>query len=288
MLRGDVGRVQWQRQVNLERQHVGPDHRQREQQKRAVAQHRSPVLHHRTGGHCAVAFAAGQGEQLGDRQHREHRRRTRGGQPEVDRHEGQADQRPSQDAGLIEDVEQGERLHPSLAGVGGQVGPDRGVEQRPGETRCCGGDQHHRHRMGEHQQSESRRAQQATRDNQRLVAEPVGQGTADDEHALLGEVAHAENQADRPRRQSQRTGQIPGEVGHQHVEPEVDPELVDHQQPARPAEAAELSDHAHQRITLAGRTTRAHRVQEWTTAAVGSGIVSGSPGGSPPRSWSRQ
>ncbi|GGS10017.1 hypothetical protein GCM10010269_56410 [Streptomyces humidus] len=54
--------------------------------------------------------------------------------------------------------------------------------------------------------------------------------TAEPEHALLGEVAYPDYQADRPRCQAQTVGEMVGEVGHEHVEAEIDAELVDHQQ----------------------------------------------------------
>lgn len=62
-------------------------------------------------------------------------------------------------------------------------------------------------------------------------------------------------------------------------EAQVDAELVDHQQPAGPAEATELPRHAHYRTAFAGATTVAQRVQELTTVSAGSRIVSGSVGG---------
>ncbi len=135
--------VQRQGQIDLEGQHVGAGHRRGEQQEGAVGQHGAPVLPDRGLVLDRVGVAAGQREELGDGQQREHRGRRGGGRPEVHGHERQADQRPGQDAGLVEDVEHCERLHAALPGIGGQVGAHRRVEQRPGETRCRRGDQHH-------------------------------------------------------------------------------------------------------------------------------------------------
>lgn len=78
-----------------------------------------------------------------------------------------------------------------------------------------------------------------------------------------------EHQSDRPCRQSERTGEVAGQIGHQHVEAEVDAELVDHQQPTRPAEAAEFPNGVHYLTASVGLTTVVHRVQESTTVSAG-------------------
>lgn len=54
------------------------------------------------------------------------------------------------------------------------------------------------------------------------------------------------------------------EVGHQHVETEVDAELIDHQHPAGPAEATKLRGEAHCEITV-GSVIDDVRVQDVTT-----------------------
>nr|VTP04374.1 hypothetical protein BIN_B_05501 [Mycobacterium riyadhense] len=132
--------------------------------------------------------------------------------------------------------------------------------------------------MRDDQQGETAGAQQATGHDQRLVAEPVGQCAADDEHALLGEVTHPQNQSDGPGRQPERASQIICQIRHQHVEADVDAELVNHQHAAGPVEAAKLRDKRHYYVTGAGSTTLLHRVQDCTTCSVGWPMTAGSLG----------
>ncbi|COZ19907.1 Uncharacterised protein [Mycobacterium tuberculosis] len=75
-----------------------------------------------------------------------------------------------------------------------------------------------------------------------------------------------------------------GQVRHQHVEADVDAELVDHQHPARAVEPAEYSARSHYDTTWVGSITVVLRVHRVTTASSGEAISSGSVGGCPPSS----
>ena len=200
------------------------------------------------------------------------------GHAKVEGDQREPGQRAEQYAGLIEDVEHREGLDAPCTGVGREVRAHRRVEQRAGETGCRRGYQYHRKRLRHNQHAESGCAQQASGDDGRFVAETISERATENEHSLLGEVAHAEHQADRPGGQSQRTRQIVGQVRHQHVEAHVDAELVDHEHLAGSVEATKSSKQTHYRSAFDGSTTVVHLVQDRTTCSAGCPMTAGSGG----------
>lgn len=227
-----------------------------------------------------------QGAGLDDGQRPEHGRRDRADEAEVEGEQGESGEGAEQDACLVEDVETGERLHPALPGAVRDVGADRRVEQRSGEPGDSRGDDERGQRVGDGQQHERSRPEAAAGQDHRLVADPVGQGAAEPEHALLGQVAYAQHQADRPGCQAEAVGEVVGQVGHEHVEAEVDAELVDHQQLQTGVEGAQLGAQPPHRAPAstartaagAGSATEVQRVQDVTVRSPGPVISSGSSG----------
>ncbi|GAA3248403.1 hypothetical protein GCM10020216_079780 [Nonomuraea helvata] len=51
------------------------------------------------------------------------------------------------------------------------------------------------HRLGQSEQAEAHRPQRQPSEDHRLVSHPVGEAAARQEHALLAEVAYAEDEA---------------------------------------------------------------------------------------------
>ncbi|SLJ72068.1 Uncharacterised protein [Mycobacteroides abscessus subsp. abscessus] len=298
---GEQRRLQRKCEVHLERQHIRTDHGSREQQEGLVGHHRTPAGQHRSTVGVALRLCPvrRQRHQLNHRQECENRRGDSAGDPEVPGRQRQADDRSEKDARLVEDVEHREGLYPALTRVGGQVGTHRRVEESTGETRCRRGDQYRRKSTDERQHQKSGGPQEASGDNQRLVPEPVGQRATNQKHALLREVADPEHQSHHPRGQAQGPGQISGEIRHQHVEADIDGELVHHQYLAGPIERPELAQglassgcsqvrigHA---VRPSGSITWVSLVHRSTTRCDGSSITSGScAGGRSSRSWLRQ
>ena len=127
----------------------------------------------------------------------------------------------------------------------GQICPDGRVEQCAREAGRRGGDDQRRHGVHHSEETEPGGPQRAPRDDERLVAEPVGQGSADEEHPLLREVPHPEHQTHDPDGEPEIPGEVGGEVGDEHVEADVDRQLVDQQQLHRPLEGTELPEPGH-------------------------------------------
>ncbi|EKX62559.1 hypothetical protein STRIP9103_00276, partial [Streptomyces ipomoeae 91-03] len=128
--------LQGQGQIHLEGEDVRAGHGGGEEEERPVGEDAPPLGEHALRAvappHLAVlvlAPARGQGADLDGGEYGEDAGRRQAGDAEVDAGEDHPDQGAEQYSGLVEDVEQGERLDPALPRLRGEIRPYGRVEQ---------------------------------------------------------------------------------------------------------------------------------------------------------------
>ncbi len=239
-----------EQQVHLVLQRRQGRHGEGEGQEVPVAQDVETAAEDRAVAAPALGPAdAGVGRQHEELKHRHRGQHDRGGdrrRPEVDHAQRAAQGEADQPAGGGEDVEHGEDLGPAVRrGRLCRAGAHGRIEHGPGDAGEDGGGEHRADVVHDGEQREAGQTQETADRDDPVAPDPVGGGAPEHHQALMTQLDGAQDRSHGCRGHAEAAAEVTGEEGEQQEGPDVDAELVHHQEPDGRREAADRAESVH-------------------------------------------